>query len=554
MSNLNQENPVGDDTTLEKGLGEAEFVHKLTNPLPDTMESQSLEKPIATNDKQASKPMLLITKFLITIGLVLGIFIGSMSETAVSTITEVIGSELNSFSSVTWIAGGYLLTTVAFTPLVGKLSDIFGRKWVELVSIALFAIGSLGCALANTMALLIVFRAIAGTGGGGIMSMSFIMVSDVIPIESRSFIFSIISTTFAIAQILGPIVGGALAIVNWRINFYLQLPFCGILALIVIFVMDLPKSEGHIVEKAKRVDFLGCITLIVTIVALILATSWGGKEYAWNSTPIIVLFILMVVFFIAFVIIEWKISPEPVLPSRVFVRNVILCLSANFCAGAVQFVAIFYLPIYFQTVYNATPSESGYRLIPFLAVISFFCLSSGYLIKIFNTIRGVMWVGGAVTIVGTCLVAFWRQNATIAEQVIFVLINGTGLGLIYQLVMFNCTLSVAPEDVAIVSGLFTFSMNIGGVINLAIAGSIYNNKFTSQVLERLPQYVPNDLLDRRFAANLSEVDREVLKTCYHYAFQQAYICAIPFAIVLFLCVLGLNKVEIPRAKVQSSGH
>ncbi|KXN65138.1 MFS general substrate transporter, partial [Conidiobolus coronatus NRRL 28638] len=139
-----------------------------------------------------------------------------MSETAVSTITEVIGSDLKSFGSLTWIAGGYLLTTVAFTPLFGKLSDIFGRKPLEIFSIALFAIGSLGCALANSMVLLIIFRAIAGIGGGGIISMSFVMVSDVIPLEDRSTYLSIISATFAIAQVLGPIIGGALAEVNWR--------------------------------------------------------------------------------------------------------------------------------------------------------------------------------------------------------------------------------------------------------------------------------------------------------------------------------------------------
>jgi EmrB/QacA subfamily drug resistance transporter len=554
MSNENQHNSTRDESILEKGLNEAEFNHSLTNSLPDTKESHSLQNPIAPDTKPISKMKLVTSKFFITIGLVLGIFVGSMSETAVSTITEVIGSDLKSFGSLTWIAGGYLLTTVAFTPLFGKLSDIFGRKPIEFFSIALFSIGSLGCALANSMTLLIIFRAIAGIGGGGIMSMSFVMVSDVIPLENRSTYLSIISATFAIAQILGPIIGGALAEVNWRINFYIQLPLCLILLVLVVFVLDLPKSEGNILSKVKRVDFLGSLALVLTIVALILATNWGGKDYAWNSAPIIVLFVLMIIFFIAFIIIEWKVSPEPVLPSRVFVRNVVLSLTASFCAGAVQFVAIFYLPIYFQFVHGSTPSESGYRLIPFLAIISICCLSSGTLIKIFKTIRGVMWVGGAINIVGTCLVAFWRQNATLAEQVIFILINGIGLGLIFQLVIFTCTLSVAPEDVAIASGLFTFSMNIGGVVSLAIAGSIYNNVLTNQILERLPEYVPKDLLDPSVASALSEANKEVLRTCYHYAFQYAYICVIPFAIILFISVLGLTKLEIPGTKIQASGH
>ncbi|KXN68083.1 MFS general substrate transporter, partial [Conidiobolus coronatus NRRL 28638] len=136
--------------------------------------------------------------------------------TAVSTLTEVISQDFKSFGSVTWIAGAYLLTTVAFTPLFGKISDIFGRKPIELLCIALFTIGSLGCALSTSMTMLIIFRAIAGIGGGGLISLSFIMVSDVIPIENRSTYLGIISTTFAISQIVGPIIGGALANVNWR--------------------------------------------------------------------------------------------------------------------------------------------------------------------------------------------------------------------------------------------------------------------------------------------------------------------------------------------------
>ncbi|KXN68072.1 MFS general substrate transporter [Conidiobolus coronatus NRRL 28638] len=504
--------------------------------------SQDFESKKASNDfsskcqedKSNDKLKSVGGKVLVTLGLVLGTFIGSTSETAVSTITESIGQDLETFGSLTWIAGGYLLTLVAFTPLFGKLSDIFGRKPVELFSILLFAIGSLGCALANSMTLLIIFRAIAGIGGGG------------------SNYLSLISATYVIAQIVGPILGGVLAEVSWRITFYIMLPLCAILAALVIFVMDLPKSEGNILTKVKRVDFLGSITLILAIVSLILATNWGGKDYAWNSVPIIILFVLMIVFFISFVVIELRVSPEPVLPSRVFVRNVVLALTASFMSGGAQFIAIFYIPIYYQNVHGSSPSESSYRLFPFLAIISICCISSSYLIKIFNTIRGVMWAGGAITIIGTCLVAFMRQNSTLAEQIIFVLIYGIGLGLIFQLVIFVCTLSVLPDDVAIVSGLFTFSVNIGGVISLAIAGTIYNNVLVAQISENLPLFNPKDLVDSRIANTLSSENQEILKACYYFAFRYAFICMIPFAILLLISVLGLTKLEIPGKPVPQS--
>jgi MFS family permease len=503
-------------------------------------------------EKRSPKIKSLLHKTLVTLGLVLGIFIGAMSETAVSTITEVIGYELKTSGSITWIAGCYLLTAVAFTPLFGKLSDIFGRKSVEIFSIALFAIGSLGCGLSNSMPLLIFFRAIAGIGGGGVISMSFIMVSDVIPIESRSTYLSIISATFAISQIVGPIVGGALADSSWRILFYIQLPLCAILTLLVIFVLDLPKSEDNILIKVKRVDFLGSTTLILASVSLILATNWGGKDYAWNSAPIIALFILTAIFLVAFVVIELRISPEPVLPSRIFVRNVVLALTTGFMAGGAQIIAVFYLPIYYQNVYGASPSESGYRLIPFLITISIFCLISSYLTKVFNTIRGVMWVGGVISIVGACLVSFMRQSPTLAEQIIYTLIFGIGLGLIMQLTILALTLSAPPEDVAIATGLFAFSVNIGSVIALAIVGSVYNNELSSQLSEKLASFNAKDLLDPHIAKELSSENVEVLRACYHIAFQHAYICIIPFTIILFISVLGLTKIDVPRKSIEEA--
>jgi multidrug resistance protein len=520
-----------------------------TNSMNEKSSNETLrgQVNIATSPSPKAGPQFKNSfhRILVTFGLVFGILIGTISETAVSTVTEKIGSDLQSFGSLTWIAGGYMLTVVAFTPLCGKLSDIFGRKPVEITGITIFAVGCLGCALSSSMILLIVFRVIAGIGGGCLMSMSFIMVSDVIPMEQRSAYLSLVSMTFAISNIIGPIVGGLIAEISWRIIFYILLPICLILALLVIFVLDLPKSEGNIMTNVKRVDFLGSISLICTIVTLILATNWGGKDYAWNSAPIIVLFVLMVVFLVAFIYIQMRVASEPILPGRVFVRNVVLSNIANLTAGAVNFVTIFYLPVYFQTVHNATPSVSGYHLIPFLVTISIFCMSSSYLITVFKTIRGIMWVGGIITIVGVCLVAFMRQHSSLAEQVIFVMINGMGLGLLLQLIILVCQLSVQDEDVAIATGFITFTTNIGGVIGLAIVGSVYNNILAQQLAIYLPNFSPEDLARPHIAGALDEQNKELLRYCYFVAFRYGYICMIPFAIICAISVFFITKVAVP---------
>ncbi|KXN67881.1 MFS general substrate transporter, partial [Conidiobolus coronatus NRRL 28638] len=423
---------------------------------------------------------------LTTLGLVLGIMIGTVSETAVSTVSETIGKDLESFGSVTWIAGGYMLTVVSFSPLFGKLSDIFGRKPAVLFCNLIFGVGCLGCALAVNMPMLIIFRVIAGVGGGGLMSLSFIMVSDVIPMVDRPLYFAIVAITFAVSNIIGPIIGGVVALYSWRLIFYVLIPICVILSLITIFILPLPRSKGDIFSKLKRVDWFGCLTLILSMVGIILVSNWGGKDYAWSSAPIIVTLCLAIVFLFIFCYIEAKLAPEPIIPLEMFNRNTISANLANFLVGGVSFVAIFYIPIYYQSVKNFTAIQSGYCLIPLLVAISVVCMMSASLSFLLGTIRGIMWFGTLVIIASVVLLGLVPENAPLGQEIGYILILGIGVGCIKQNVMICCQLSVTQELMAIATGFFTFSSNIGGVIGLAIAGSVYNNVYTNQIHNSLP--------------------------------------------------------------------
>ncbi|KXN67876.1 MFS general substrate transporter, partial [Conidiobolus coronatus NRRL 28638] len=407
--------------------------------------------------------------------------ISSLSETAVSTLTNSISKEFHSFGSLTWIAGGYLMTIVAFTPLFGKFSDIFGRKPVGIFAISLFFIGSLGCALSTSIDMLIAFRVVSGIGGGGLSSLSFIMVSDVIPVAKRPQFLAGISLVFCLSQVLGPILGGIVADHSWRIIFYSLLPLCILLAGLIIFVLELPESSGNISHKLKRIDYLGSLTLILSIVVLILMTTLGGKDYSWTSTPLIILYILEILFLSLFILVQWKFAKEPILPSRVFNRNIICANIANFCCGAINLTTVFYLPVYYLTVKNLSPSQAGYQLIPLLISNSLFCLFSAYFARWFKTIRGVMWIGGIILVIGVILLCFVRIGAGEGENISYAVILGIGLGMNLQLLMLISQISVDQEDAAISTSFNMFTTYIGGVIGVAITGSVYNNIFVEQL-------------------------------------------------------------------------
>ncbi|KXN67885.1 MFS general substrate transporter [Conidiobolus coronatus NRRL 28638] len=545
---LNNTISVGGGVDNEKKSQCGEAVQISSTDTGTITEFHSKQQSSSSANK-TSKLKSILHKVLVTFTLVFGTLIACINETAISTSGDSIARDLGAFGSLTWIAGGYALTALAFTPSYGKLSVIFGRKNVELSIIFCFFIGNLGSSLAHDITTLIIFRSITGIGGGGLMAMSWIMIFDLVPLDKRSDYLGLVSITIALGQNLGPIFGGLLAEINWRYMFYLTLPLCVIFAGLVYFVLDLPQPEGNIKEQVKRVDYFGCLTLILSSVALILATNWGGVEYPWNSAPIIILFILMVLFFIAFCYIQWKVASEPILPARIMNRNVILASIGTFMAGGLQYIAMFYLPIYFQFVDSTSPSMSGYLISPYNALISIICMLSGYFTKLFNTIRGVMWVGGVINLVGLCLIYTMKQDTSLALKMTYILIHAVGIGLVFQLTLFTSTLSVHQIDTDVASCLFIFVLHVGGVVALAIVGSLFNRSLIAEVAKNLSHDSKIGDIEEIILHGteiLTGDNLEILKTCYFNAFKSAFVTTIPFGVLMLLALLGISKIEIPK--------
>src|SRR6185437_4834450 len=300
--------------------------------------------------------------YLILSALLLGLLLAALDGTIVSTALPTIVGDLHGGSHLAWVVTAYLLASTVSTPLWGKLGDQYGRKTFFQASIVIFVVGSALCGLSHTMTELIVFRALQGLGGGGLMVGAQTIIGDVVSPRDRGRYMGLFGAMFAVATVIGPLIGGlCVTYLSWRWVFYINLPL-GILALFVTGTA-LP---GHLKKVRHRIDYAGTLLLAGSATALIFFTSLGGISWAWLSTPSIVTLAVGIVLAGAFVVAE-RYAEEPVIPLKLFSIRVFSAASAiGFVIGFAMFGALTFMPLYMQNVKGVIPTASGLRILPLM--------------------------------------------------------------------------------------------------------------------------------------------------------------------------------------------
>jgi EmrB/QacA subfamily drug resistance transporter len=304
-------------------------------------------------------------------GLLMVMFLSSLDQTIISTALPTIVGDLGGLGHMAWVITAYTLAITIGMPIYGKLGDQFGRKPLYVTAIILFLIGSVLSALSADMTQLIVFRVIQGLGAGGLMVLSMTILADIFSPAERAKRSGILGGVFGLSSVIGPLLGGWLTEnLSWHWTFWVNVPI-GILALILIVTrLHLP----HTHNKAK-IDYLGMVLMAPAITAFILAFTWGGSEYDWNSPQIFGLFGLFAVLTALFIFVESK-AKEPIIPLDLFNnRGFVLASTIGILLGAGMFAAISYIPTYLQVVAGAGATESGLMMLP--AVVGIFGASIG---------------------------------------------------------------------------------------------------------------------------------------------------------------------------------
>jgi len=484
---------------------------------------------------------------LIIIGaLLLGMLLAALDQTIVATALPTIAGDLHGLSHLSWVVTAYLLASTVSTPLWGKLGDLYGRKVFFEAAIVIFLIGSALCGLAHSIFILIVFRAVQGIGGGGLLTGAQTIVADVVPARDRGRYQGLFGSVFGVTSVIGPLIGGFFVDnLSWRWVFYVNLPI-GAVALAVVAAV-LP---GQLRRAQHRIDYLGTVLLAGAATSLVLLTSLGGTTYAWSSAPIFILGGAAVVLGAAFIWAESR-AAEPVVPLHLFRNRVFSAASAiGFVVGFALFGAIAYLPQYMQIVKGVSPTVSGLRLLPLMVGLLTTSIVSGRLVSRWGRYRIFPIIGTATMTVGLYLLSHLGVTTSVWLSSLYMLVLGAGIGASLQVLVVAVQNAVSYADLGAATGGTTFFRSIGGSFGTATFGAVFSNVLAGDLAAalhglRLPPGVTAAsgaspaLLDRLPAAVHAGY-----VSGYATALQTVFLVAVPFGVLAFALSWTLKDVPL----------
>ena len=486
--------------------------------------------------------------YIIMSALLLGMFLAALDQTVVSTALPTIVGDLGGASHLSWVVTAYLLASTVSSPLWGKLGDLYGRKRFFQIAIVIFLVGSAMSGFSQSLLELIVFRAVQGLGGGGLIIGAQAIVGDVVSPRERGRYMGLFGAMFGVTTVLGPFLGGlCVEYLSWRWVFYINLPF-GIVALIVT-AYALPSRTTYVHHV---IDYLGTALLAGSATALVLFTSLGGTTFAWLSPPSMALLVGGLVLAAAFVWAERR-AAEPVLPLALFKNRVFSAASAiGFVVGLAMFGALTFIPLFLQVVRGVTPTQSGLRLFPLMAGLFIASIGSGQIISRWGRYKIFPIVGTALMTVGLLLMSTIGVVTNSWVTAGYMAIFGVGLGLVMQVLVVAVQNAVPYQQLGVATSGATFFRSMGGSFGTAVFGAIYANLLVGN-LERhlggvkLPASASASSIDPGTLAKLPPHVHAAVVDAVAQTIDRVFLIAVPIAFVAFLLTFLLPEIELRKS-------
>ena len=424
---------------------------------------------------------------LTMLGVMLAMFMAALGQTVVATAMPVIIADLGGFERYTWAATAYLVAATVSIPIVGRLTDLYGRKVFLVLGIVVFIGGSILAGMSQTMDQLIAFRAIQGIGGGIIMAYGFLVTADLFPPEVRGRYQGLISLVYGVASVIGPTLGGIITdVLSWNWIFFINIPI-GIPILLLI-MRTFPPIRPEV--QNRSLDYLGMVTLVLSVVPILLALSLVGVHYAWDTPQVIGFLAFGLVMTAIFAIVESK-AVSPIMPFEIYrFRVVAIATTVAFLAGFGLYGTIVFLPLFFQGVLGASPTSSGGFLTPLILGIVFGAIVSGRMLaRRDGRFRRQALISTGLMALGMYLISTMDANTSSSAAVGYVVIMSLGLGGV--LATFNLAVqNVVPfRLVGTATSALLFYRLIGGTLGLAVLGVVMTHRFSSRVEEAVSDTV-----------------------------------------------------------------
>lgn len=471
----------------------------------------------------------------------------ALDQTIIATSIPTISAALHSASGYVWIGGAYLLANAAAGPIWAKCSDIWGRKPALLGAVGLFAVASVIAAVSTSMQMLIAARALQGTAGGGLFQLVSITISDLFSLRRRALYVGLLGMMWVLAGSAGPLIGGAFTqFVSWRWCFWINLPVSGVAFVLLLLFLDVHNPRTKLGEGVMAVDWFGTLSILAVTLLLLLGLDFGGATFPWDSPKVICLIVFGTLMIGFFVFSEKRLAKYPLMPLGVFGNwsNNAAFLVA-FAHSMVSIGIEYYLPLYFQSVKQASPLRSGILILPMMLTEAAGDIIVGILIHQTGRYREVIWVGVTLMTLGTGLYIDFRTDTSVARVIGFEIIWGIGTALIFTSPMIAIQNTVSQADTAAATATLGFIRNLATSLSIVLGGVVFQNSMaarqSSLAAAGLGKSVLEALSGDQAAANV-EIVKSILDAAQRHVVQDAFAWSLRNMFIMYTCMAAAAMV------------